>query len=236
MDPDSVTASAVKKPTPLGKNERRVLGVLIEKAKTTPDNYPMSIAAIVSGANQKSNRAPLMQLDEDDVQTALDKLRAVGVAREVQGSGRVAKYRHVAYEWLGVDAAGVAIMTELLLRGPQTVGELRTRASRMHEFPDLENVSAVLSTLQNAGLVQAMTPPGRGQAFAHSLYPADEQRYLALKISSNESTDDDDQELTASKPVATMNAVANEARLVAVEERLTELQRRLDELESRLES
>lgn len=225
------TENSASRPTPLGRNERRVLGVLIEKAKTTPDNYPMSIAAIVAGANQKSNRSPLMQLDEDDVQMSLDKLRAVGVAREIQGSGRVAKFRHVAYEWLGVDAAGVAIMTELLLRGPQTVGELRTRASRMHDLPDLEMVSAVIAALQAKGLAQAMTPPGRGQTFAHSLYPPDEQRYLSLKIASQESADDAPE---STKPAASANSPVHESRLAAMEARLEELQMRLDELESRI--
>src|SRR5688500_12703568 len=102
MTTQETTESSAKRPVPLGRNERRVLGVLVEKAKTTPDSYPLSIAAIVAGANQKSNRSPLMQLDEDDVQMALDNLRAVGAARELQGLGRVAKFRHVAYEWLGV--------------------------------------------------------------------------------------------------------------------------------------
>jgi uncharacterized protein len=235
MTSSESTQNSEKRAVPLGKNERRVLGVLVEKAKTTPDNYPMSIASIVAGSNQKSNRSPLMQLDEDDVEMALEKLRALGAAREVQGSGRVNKFRHVAYEWLGVDAAGVAIMTELLLRGPQTVGELRTRASRMHDFPDLDSVSSVIATLQTAGLVQAMTPPGRGQTFAHTLYPPDEQRYLAIKVANQEPTQDDDAS-EPKRPVVAANSPVHESRLAAVEARLEELQMRLDELESRLES
>lgn len=234
MTTPEATDSTAKHPTPLGRNERRVLGVLIEKAKTTPDNYPLSIASIVAGANQKSNRAPLMQLDEDDVQMALDNLRAVGAAREVQGISRVAKFRHVAYEWLGVDSAGAAIMTELLLRGPQTIGELRTRASRMYELPDLEMVSGAVATLQASGLVQALTPPGRGQTFAHTLYPPDEQRYLAAKISTPNQDDEQDDE--PSQPAAKANSAVHESRLAAVESRLEELQMRLDELESRMKS
>lgn len=166
----------------LGKAERRVLGVLVEKAKTTPENYPLTLASLVAGSNQKSNRAPQMQLDEDDVSMALDRLRALGAVREVQGSGRVNKFRHAAYEWLGVDAPGAAVMAELLLRGPQTAGELRARASRMHDFPELDSLLEVLNRLQTAGLVQPLTPPGRGQTFAHALYPADEQQYLAQKV------------------------------------------------------
>ncbi len=216
--------------TPLGKNERRVLGVLVEKAKTTPDNYPLSIASIVAGANQKSNRAPIMNLDEDDVQLALDKLKALGAAREIQGGSRVARFRHVFYEWCGVDAAEASVLTELLLRGPQTVGELRARASRMHEFPELESVSAVISSLTAKGLVQSLTPPGRGQTFAHKLYPADEQRYLSVKVASN-TPDEAEEDLP---PPARVDSTKMESRLQAVEAKLEELQARLEELEARL--
>jgi len=158
----------------LGRIPRRVLGVLVEKAKTTPDNYPLSIAAIIAGANQKSNRSPQMNLDEDDVVEALDHLRGAGAAIEVQGVGRVNKYRHVAYEWLGVTAHQAAVMTELLLRGPQTAGELRTRAGRMETFKDLNAVLVTLTELQDKGLVAPLTPPGRGQQFRHTLYETQE--------------------------------------------------------------
>lgn len=214
----------------LGKDERRVLGVLVEKAKTTPDNYPLSIASIVAGSNQKSNRSPIMNLDEDDVQIALDKLKALGAAREIQGGSRVAKFRHVFYEWLGVDAAEASVMTELLLRGPQTAGELRARASRMHEFPELDSVAAVIESLTKKGLVQALTPPGRGQTFAHKLYPPDEQRYLAVKVTS-QAPEEIEQDLPAP---ARVDSTKMESRLLEVEAKLEELQARLDELEARL--
>ena len=108
---ESNAADAERQWKPIDRNERRILGVLVEKAKTTPENYPLSLASLVAGSNQKSNHAPQMQLDEDDVTLALDKLRALGAVREVQGSGRVSKFRHAAYEWLGVDASGSAIRT-----------------------------------------------------------------------------------------------------------------------------
>lgn len=161
---------------PIGRNMRRVFGVLIEKAKTTPDNYPMTISALISGCKQKSNRDPLMDLDEDEVLEALDKLRGMGAVREVQGSGRVNKYRHCAYEWLAVNAPQSAVMTELLLRGPQTLGELRARASRMEPFENLEVLSAVVTELQAKGLVEALTPAGRGQTFGHTLYEPHERQ------------------------------------------------------------
>lgn len=223
------TDDAVSKTwVPLDRTERRVLGVLVEKAKTTPDNYPLSIAALVAGANQKSNRAPQMQLDEDDVLVALDRLREVGAVREIQGSGRVTKYRHAAYEWLGVDAAGAAIMTELLLRGPQTVGELRSRASRMHDFPDLDSVQAVLQTLQAGDLVQALSPPGRGQTFAHALYPPDEQQYLAQKITAAAPED-------AAADFAPVRGAAPAASAGVATGEVTELQQKVERLEAEIE-
>ncbi|HPP53849.1 MAG TPA: DUF480 domain-containing protein, partial [Thermoguttaceae bacterium] len=86
---------------------------------------------VTTGANQKSNRAPVMQLEPEDVEAALDRLRAIGAVGLVEGYGRVPKYRHYFYEWLGVDKVEAAVMAELLLRGPQTEGELRAHASRM---------------------------------------------------------------------------------------------------------
>src|SRR5438128_355889 len=99
---------------PLGPEQRRVLGVLIEKAKTTPAAYPMTINAIVLGCNQKSNREPLMTLDADDVERILEELRALGGVTEAHESTRTAKFRHRGYEWLGVDRAQLAVLAELL--------------------------------------------------------------------------------------------------------------------------
>src|SRR5262245_39732576 len=121
---------------PLNSRQRRLLGVLVEKAKTTPDVYPMTVNGLVTGANQKSNRDPVMALDSDEVEKILEELRAVGAVTEVQGTGRTLKYRHQMYEWLGVDKVESAVMTELLLRGEQTLGDLRARASRMEPIPD----------------------------------------------------------------------------------------------------
>src|SRR5687767_15795321 len=115
-EPTAATPTPPALPT-LTVNERRVLGVLIEKAKTTPDAYPMTLNAIVTGCNQKSNREPLMTLSPEDVEQILDELRGLSAVTEVQGSGRVAKYRHHGYEWLGVDKFEISVMTELLLRG-----------------------------------------------------------------------------------------------------------------------
>lgn len=132
----------------LNPHECRVLGVLVEKAHTTPGQYPLTLNAVTTGANQKSNRNPVVNLSEDDAQQALDGLRSKGLAREVMLSGsRVEKHRHVAREGLGVDTSELVVLAELLMRGPQTVGELRGRATRMHALESLEVVEAILEHL-----------------------------------------------------------------------------------------
>ncbi len=155
---------------PLSAAQRRVAGVLVEKAKTTPDAYPMTLNALTNGCNQKSNRAPLMDLSPDDVQNALDQLREMGAVAEVQAGGRVPKYRHYLYEWLGVEKAAMAVMTELLLRGEQTLGELRGRASRMEPIADLNALQLVLQSLLEKQLIVELTSAGRGQVVTHNLY------------------------------------------------------------------
>lgn len=219
-----------RKPVPVSANARRVLGVLVEKAKTTPDHYPLTLNAIISGSNQKSNRDPKTELDEDDVLFALDELRGVGAVREVQGSGRAIKYRHAAYEWLDVDGPGSAVMTELLLRGPQTLGEIRTRASRMHALDDLQAAKEVVDGLIEKGLVEALSPPGRGQTFAHTLYPPQERQYLNAKL----------EKQSASSPAPNSSPTGGNknavdqllARLETVTQRIDALEKRLDDLES----
>ena len=155
---------------PLSAIDRRVVGVLVEKAKTTPDAYPMSLNAIATASNQKSNRHPIMQLTPDDVEAALERLREQGAVGIVQGYGRVYKYRHYLYEWLGVDKVELAVMAELLLRGAQTQGELRGRAARMEPIADLAALRPVLASLASKGLVLSLTPEGRGHVIAHALY------------------------------------------------------------------
>ena len=155
---------------PLAAIERRVLGVLIEKAKTTPENYPLSLNSVQAGCNQKNNRAPLMQLEEEQVEEALESLRKAGAVSQIQGGGRVDKYRHLAYEWLGVEKVELAVMAELLLRGTQTVGELRGRAARMEPIKDLADLQPTLDALHAKGLIVYLTPPGRGSIVTHALY------------------------------------------------------------------
>ena len=161
---------------PLAPRERRVLGVLVEKAKTTPEYYPLSVAAIVTGCNQKSNRDPVTNYDQDDVEDTLHSLRKKGAVILVEGGGRVARWKHTLYDWLKVSKVELAVMAELLLRGPQTEGELRARASRMEPLADLPALQAILEALAPRGLVQYLSPPGqkRGVYVAHGLYPPEE--------------------------------------------------------------
>ena len=158
----------------LERADRRVVGVLVEKAKTTPENYPLSLNALVNGCNQKSNRFPQMQLDEGHVDEALERLRALGAAAVIQGDGRVDKYRHLMYEWLGVDKFELAVMAELLLRGAQTLGELRGRAARMEPIKGVSELRPIVESLRQKGLLILLTPPGRGCVVTHALYQPQE--------------------------------------------------------------
>ncbi len=166
--------------TTLLPDECRVLGTLIEKALTTPGQYPLSLNSLVTGVNQKSNRDPVVEIDEERALRAIDGLRAKGLARDVTFTGsRVEKYRHTAGEALELRPPALAILAELLLRGPQTVGELRGRASRMHPLDSLEAVEAVLATLaQHSNAMVREIPPLSGsramrwmQLLCESLHP-----------------------------------------------------------------
>jgi uncharacterized protein YceH (UPF0502 family) len=155
---------------PIGAVERRILGVLAEKAKTTPDQYPISLNALTTGCNQKSNRSPQMELEASRLEEALENLRELGAVGEVLGSGRVARYRHYLYEWMGVDKVELAVMAELLLRGAQTIGELRGRAGRMEPIADVSSLRPLLNSLMQKKLVVSLTTEGRGQVVTHALY------------------------------------------------------------------
>ncbi len=132
----------------LTDRELRVLGCLIEKEMTTPDYYPMSLNSMLMACNQKSNRDPVVDFSETEVVEAVDQLRDQGLARTVHGKGdRVLKYKHVAGETLEVTDRQAALLAVLMLRGPQTLGELRNRTGRYAEFAGLEEVEAELAAL-----------------------------------------------------------------------------------------
>src|ERR1035441_8656482 len=132
----------------LTENEGRVLGSLIEKDITTPEYYPLSLNALATACNQKSNRGPVMQLNEDAVRDALEGLQQQRLAGPARGAdSRVTKYEQRLQEVFNFTRAEIAVLCVLLLRGPQTPGELRGRAERMHRFETLEDVQAALQKL-----------------------------------------------------------------------------------------
>ncbi len=134
---------------PLTEVHQRVLGALAEKEATVPDTYPMTLRGLQTACNQKNNRDPITDLTEDEVRVALDELKANHLVRFVYAShgARSTKFRHVLDEQLGLDAAGLALVTALLLRGPQTLNELRTRTERAHPFATNDEVALALESL-----------------------------------------------------------------------------------------
>lgn len=153
--------------------QRRVLGVLLEKAKSTPEYYPMTLKGVVAGCNQKNNREPVVEYNEDYVEDALNALKKVGLVDAIHpASGRTIKYRH-HYRAMNKDFSErqVAIMTELLCRGRQTLGELRTRASRLEPIEDLETLRAEVKGLIELGFMRANGPlESRGIEVDHCYY------------------------------------------------------------------
>ena len=157
--------------------EARVLGVLIEKELTTPEGYPLSLNALIAGCNQKSNRDPVMNVVEREVNEAILTLRVAGLIEFVQLVGqRVEKYRHRAGATLHLEPAEVAVLAELLLRGAQQPGELRSRAERLHGPATLEALQAVLDSLATKGLVARLErrPGERTSRWAQLLAPGDD--------------------------------------------------------------
>jgi uncharacterized protein YceH (UPF0502 family) len=221
-DPSIGGEPAAKPVGPLDANERRVLGVLIEKAKTTPDQYPLSLNALVTGCNQKSNRDPVMTLDEEQVMRAVRSLQTAGAVAEVFGSGKLPRYRHLAYEWLGVGKEELAILGELLLRGEQTEGDLRGRASRMDDIPDLPTLRGHLDRLAERDLIVWLAPPGRGRMLTHGLLPEEKLEKVRRELGT----------AAAAKPVRP--PVADPGEVAALRRRIAELEAEVAELRSRL--
>ena len=206
-------------PTPslpvLSAEETRVLGVLLEKALSTPEYYPLSLNALVMGCNQKNNRQPVVAYDDALVVRALDALREKQLAAMVTEAGaRVPKYRQRAAEQLGLDEKDQAVLAELLLRGPQTVGELKNRGERMAPLGDLMAVQAVLDGLAGrpAALV-ARLPRQAGMK---------ECRYTHLLAGAVVAAGEDVETGPAPEP-ARVQVLADQARLAALEQEVLAL-------------
>src|SRR5579875_896286 len=154
--------------------EVRVLGALLEKEATTPEYYPLSLNALVNACNQKSNRDPVVAYDDDTVSDALDRLREKKLALTITGSGRVDKYSQRISETLNLGRRELAILCTLLLRGPQTLGEIKDRSERIYAFADLSETEIVLEKLADwpgGGLLKKLPrQPGQKEArYAHLL-------------------------------------------------------------------
>jgi len=160
--------------TKLTSNEVRVLASLVEKQLTTPEYYPLTLNALTAACNQKSNRDPVMSLGDTEIQAAIDSLRDQSLVYLYYGTGtRTVKYKHMLPGVFELDAAGVAVMAVLMLRGPQTIGEIRERSGRMHEFGDLNEVQETLDDLSRRDeplLLRLERQPGQKEArYAHLL-------------------------------------------------------------------
>ena len=200
----------------LTDREVRVLGALIEKEITTPDYYPLSLNALVNACNQKSNRYPVMALDEGDVRDALDTLSQKWLAGpNSSAESRVTKYGHRAQEVFNFDRRQTALLCELMLRGPQTLGELRTHAERMYRFDDLETLELTLQKLidRQPPLVKKLPrlPGTKEPRYAH-LLAGDNPEWTA-----------------AEEPTAT--PTASDDRIPRLEAQIAELRRQIADLQ-----
>jgi uncharacterized protein YceH (UPF0502 family) len=155
----------------LDLTEVRVLGALLEKESTTPEYYPMSLNALLNACNQKSNRHPVVSYDEETVAHAIELLKTKRLAATILGGGRVAKYAQRISETLNLGRRELALLCTLMLRGQQTLGELRDRSDRMHHFEDLSQVETCLQHLNDLGLAMKLPrQPGQKESrFAHLL-------------------------------------------------------------------
>jgi len=169
--------------TELTKGQRRVLGTLIEKAYTTPEGYPLTIKALTTGCNQKSNRYPMTEYSEDDVLDVIDQLRELGLVAVVHTeSGRTERYRHYMRKRFTLTEPQIAVLTELLLRGRQSVGDLRARASRMVAIESLDDLREALRGLLALHYLQTSgSLDRRGVEVDHNFYlPAENKKITAF--------------------------------------------------------
>lgn len=243
MESSSDAVSAERPPVrQLSRPQRRVLGVLVEKAFTTPEYYPLTLKAATAGCNQKSNRSPITHYSEDAVEEALDELRKLGLAAVVHTeSGRTERYRHFMRQRYPFSETQLAIITELLLRGRQQLGELRSRASRMVPIEGLDELRADLQELLDQGYVQASGPlERRGVEVDHAFYePHEEAAKMAAAPTS--SSDDDEEQAVAAPSFAAERSTRpaspiNDDRIALLERNWADLQAELRETRQEVDS
>lgn len=219
---DPAEASALPPVRELTKGQRRVLGVLVEKAITTPDQYPLTLKALTAGCNQKSNRDPVTTYSEEAVEEYVGELRVLGLVACVHTeSGRTERFRHYVRKRFPFNEPQLAVMTELWLRGRQQLGELRSRASRMAPIETQEDLRAALQGLMEHGYVQASGPlERRGVEVDHSFYPASEGRRLEPRAAD---ADEEDSGEEASSPQPPRGRDDGGGRIAALESSQCEL-------------
>jgi uncharacterized protein len=206
--------------------ETRVLGSLVEKEITTPEYYPLSLNALVNACNQKSNREPVMALDEDSVRSAIRSLNDQGLTRYASTEGRVGKYEHRLNETFNFHRHEIALLCVLLLRGPQTPGELRTRTERMYEFEDLESLHNALNLLakRDPPLVKVLPrqPGTKESRFLHLLSPV-------LQISSIPDSPEDESAPRQDKISGMEAEIAKlKAEIVGLKEQFAQFRKRFE--------
>lgn len=202
--------------------EVRVLGSLLEKEITTPEYYPLTLNALVNACNQKSNRDPAVSYDEDTVARALESLRAKGLAITTSGAGhRVAKHSHRISEALNLGRRELAVLCELMLRGAQTVGELRGRSERMHHFDETAEVESVLDRLIENGLA-ARLPRRSGEK---------EPRFVHLLSGAPEAAGPEPEPAGAAPP---KRPAYDEDRVSALEQEVAQLKQELRDIKTQL--
>lgn len=212
--------------------EIRVLGCLVEKQRTTPDAYPLSLNALRLACNQSTNREPVVSYDEEAVVEALRRLALRGWTRLASGAGsRARKYRHLLDQAFGLDDAEISLLAVLMLRGPQTPGELKQRADRMHRFDDLAAVHATLDLLVE-----------RGQVVRHERRQGQkEDRFeqllggvLTEEIPAPGEAGEHDEQMAVESDSEARPAAAAHEQLTPAEDRLIRLERELSELRAEL--
>jgi uncharacterized protein YceH (UPF0502 family) len=212
----------------LTAEEVRVVGCLMEKEATTPEYYPLTLNALVTACNQTSNRDPVVSYDAGEVTEALDHLRELKLIRVVHpSSGRAIKYRHVLDEALSLDDRSRAVLTVLMLRGPQTLGELRTRTERMHPFETTAEVESVLDALagrEPALVVRLERQPGQKEARSAHLLAGEPD----VQVASSSAGAPSARSATAAAATATAERIeALEERVAALEATVEDLLRQL---------
>jgi uncharacterized protein YceH (UPF0502 family) len=212
--------------------EIRVLGCLLEKQRTTPDVYPLSLNSLRLACNQSTNRDPVVEYDEATVRDALHRLERRGFTRLASGS-RAAKYRHLLAEALPMNSAEQAIVCVLMLRGPQTPGELKQRGERMHAFADLGAVHATLDELIERGLVARLErrPGHKEERYAQLLQAEDEERPQGSAQGTGAADPGYERERASERrPAPAFAASEAPSELDALRERVERLEREVAEL------